>query len=85
MIFSIWNGSEEPVTDFLKIYSITGENRKDIASKEGRVILYESEEVIYAAELILTSDKWSLAPDVAYLKDNFSLIYSEWITGLIYR
>jgi hypothetical protein len=53
VIFSIWNGSEEPVTDFLIIYSITGENRKDIASKDGRVIIFESQEVIYAAELIL--------------------------------
>jgi hypothetical protein len=85
VIFSIWNGSEEPVTDFLIIYSITGENRKDIASKDGRVIIFESQEVIYAAELILSQDKWSLAPDITYLKDNFSLIYSEWITGLIYR
>lgn len=85
VIFSIWNGSEEPVTDFMIIYSLPGENRKEKAAKEGRVILLESDEVIYAAELLLTPDKWSLAPDIAYLKQNFSLIYSEWITGLIYR
>jgi hypothetical protein len=82
VVFSIWNGNDEPVTDFLIIYAITGENKEDIASKGERIILYKSNEVIYAAEILLTADEWSLAPDIPYLKKNFSLIYSEWITGL---
>ncbi len=82
VVFSIWNGSEEPVTDFLIIYSITGENKEDIASKDGRVVLYRKNDVIYAADILLSAEEWSLAPDIPYLKKNFSLIYSEWITGL---
>lgn len=82
VVFSIWNGDTEPVTDFLVIYAITGENKEDIASKENRTVLYKSSDVIYAAEILLTTDEWNLAPDIPFLKKNFSLIYSEWITGL---
>lgn len=82
IIFSQWNGPDEPVTDFLIIYAITGENREDMATRDGRMVLHRSSETIYAAKLTEAAEQLELAPDYAYLKANFSRIYSEWITGL---
>lgn len=82
VVFSVWNGTDRPATDFLVIYSIRGENREGMASKDGRVVLYKSNEVIYAAKILLSRNEWNLAPDISYIKEHFSLIYSEWITGL---
>jgi hypothetical protein len=82
VIFSRWNGDEEPVTDFLAIYAITGENRDDMAAKDGREVLYRSSDTIYAARLLCEEGEVDFAPDYAYLKSAFARIYAEWITGV---
>ena len=61
--------------DALRIYTLTGENRRDRAEAEGRFLLRSDETTVYAAELLgenITAD------DVI---NNFNLIYSEWQTG----
>lgn len=61
--------------DVLRIYTLTGENRRDRAEAEGRFLLRSGETTVYAAELLrddLTQE------DVL---NNFNLIYSEWQTG----
>ncbi len=82
VVFSIWNGVGQPVTDFLKIYALSGENRAVAATKNGRQVIRREDEVIYAAELIIGADNWDYVVDHQYLKENFNLIYSEWVTGL---
>ncbi|MBO4331266.1 MAG: VCBS repeat-containing protein, partial [Oscillospiraceae bacterium] len=82
VIFSRWNGDEEPVTDFLAIYAITGENREDMAKKDERVVLYRSSDTVYAALLLCGEDEVDFVPDYPYLKNAFGRIYSEWITGV---
>lgn len=84
VVFSIWNGENVPPTDFLKIYTLTGENRLDRAKREGRFILRREDEVIYAAELLSNETQWEHYPSQEYIKNNFNLIYSEWVTGQIY-
>jgi len=81
VVFSRWNGSDKPVTDFLVVYTISGANREELAARQGRLILYSGAEITYAARLLLTKEEWSLAPDEAQLRLNFGLIYSEWISG----
>lgn len=57
------------------IYTLTGENRLDRATADGRFILRREETTIYAAELLtgtLTEEE---------ITENFNLIYSEWQTG----
>ncbi len=81
VVFSRWNGDGKPVTDFLVIYAISGASREELASRPGRLILYSGAEVTYAAQLLLTGEDWSLAPDDAQLRRSFGLIYSEWISG----
>jgi hypothetical protein len=83
VIFSIWNGPEAAPVDFLKMITLTGENREAKTKEINRIILRREGEIIYVAELLEGSKDWAYAPDEQYLKDSFSLIYSEWITGLI--
>lgn len=82
VVFSVWNGDDKPVTDILKIYALSGENRVDAATRGSRQILKREDETIYAAELLPAAESWELSIDYQYLKENFFLIYSEWITGL---
>ena len=82
VVFSVWNGEDVPVTDFLKIYALSGENRAVAATRGNRQILRREDEVIYAAELIIDGQSWDYVVDYQYLKENFNLIYSEWVTGL---
>ena len=81
VVFSRWNGADKPVTDFLIIYTISGASREELASRQGRFILYSGAEITYAAQLLLTKDDWSLAPDETQIRRSFGLIYSEWISG----
>ncbi len=82
VIFSIWNGPDTPPTDFLKVLSLTGQNREEMSQAGNRFVLRREDEIIYTAELLPGSDGWDFAPDEQYLRDSFSLIYSEWVTGL---
>lgn len=82
VVFSVWNGEAVPVTDFLKIYALTGENRAVAATRGTRQIIRREDEVIYAAELIAEGSNWEHIVGYPYLKENLHLIYSEWVTGL---
>lgn len=82
VVFSVWNGEDQPVTDFLKIYALTGENRAVAATRGNRQVIRREDEVIYAAELIADGENWDFIVDYQYLKENLHLIYSEWVTGL---
>ena len=78
VIFSFWNGEGQPVTDFLAIYTLSGENREELAAREGRSEIHSGGETIYAAELRLSREEWPEAPDMAWLRQNFRPIYAEW-------
>ena len=82
VVFSVWNGENVPVTDFLKIYALSGENRAEAAVRGSRQVLKREDEVIYSAELLLEGGKWEYMVDFQFLREHFFLIYSEWITGL---
>jgi len=82
VVFSVWNGEDQPVTDFLKIYALTGENRAVAATRGNRQVIRREDEIIYAAELIIDGEGWEFIVDYQYLKENLHLIYSEWVTGL---
>ena len=81
VVFSRWNSADQAVTDFLVIYAISGASREELASRPGRMILATSAETTYAAQLLLTREDWSLAPDDAMVRRSFGLIFSEWISG----
>ncbi len=78
VVFSRWNGEGAAVTDFLTIYSLSGENRIELAHRPGRTAILEAGETVYAAA-ITKPEAWSEGPDLPWLRQNFHLIYSDWI------
>ncbi len=82
VVFSRWNGENKPVTDLMRIYALSGENRGEAATRGNRQLLRREDETNYAAQLLITSEEWSQMIDFQYLRDNFFMIYSEWVTGL---
>ncbi len=80
VVFSLWNGEGKDVTDFLIIYAVTGENRSELAGRDGRLTLLSSSETIYVCKLLLARSEWDKMPDLSYLRENFHLIYAEWST-----
>ena len=78
VVFSLWNGEEEGVTDFLTVYALSGENREELARRPDRTVIRSAGETIYAASFADRED-WPGGPDLAWLRQNFHLIYSEWI------
>lgn len=83
VVFSVWNGEGETVTDFLVLYTLTGDNRADKATADGRIVLRTGGETIYAAKILLDSSGWKYAISKTELTSRFNIIYSEWITGII--
>lgn len=80
VVFSHWVNGGTDVEDFLIIDTISGENRDELSRRSGRFILYRGVDLIIAAELL--PSKWKDAPDIAYVLGSFSLIYSDWVSGL---
>ncbi len=78
IIFSSVGDGDTGGTDFLAVYTLTGANRAERAVASGRFILLTAEETVYAAR-ILSEDVLPVTRDM--LKENFGLIYSEWVTG----
>ncbi len=81
IVFSLWNGETEAPTDFLAIYTLTGDNRADKAESGGRFTLFIGNETVYSAKIILDKSSWQYAIGESELRARFGLIYSEWITG----
>ncbi|MBR5708720.1 MAG: hypothetical protein IKX41_04985, partial [Oscillospiraceae bacterium] len=82
VLFAVPAGATGAPVDVLAIYSITGENREDRASLDGRTILRTEDEVIYACRILAGAVKLSDELEMSYVRSSFKLIYSEWSTGL---
>ena len=79
MVTDEGNEEQEPVLmDFLKLYSLTGDNKEDKASVSGRFVLRQEEEQIYAACIL---ENGTDIVTEQYLKDNFRIIHSDWLSG----
>lgn len=63
---------------FLTVYAFTGDNRAQLASRGGRVLLARQPEVSYAAEL---HGEGLGMIDEQTLRESFGLIAAEWTTG----
>ncbi len=59
------------ITDKLLIYTLSGENRHERASLDGRFVLAEDETTVYAASVIS-------GISAGEVEERFHLIYSEW-------
>ena len=76
VIFSLWQGVGEDPVPFLSIYKLTGNNRTSRADYEGRFILREEENVIYAAAFY--DCDWDCGLDQTSLMEHFNTIQASW-------
>ena len=80
VVFSAQAADTGEITDFLVIYTLTGENRHDRAHQGGRFILREDSTTIYAAR-ILDTDVLDVSQET--VKECFGIIFSEWMSGTL--
>ena len=80
VIFSYWEGNDDTSpTPFLIIYTLSGDNRFIRANMTGRFRLPTANDdsgTIYAARFI--QNDWDCGLDEAGVRENFSLIGSDW-------
>ena len=67
--------------DFLAIYALTGDNRAERATYADRFVLLAEEDTIYAASILMDETELGLDISQELIRENFHIIYSEWITG----
>jgi len=79
--FSIRGDKTYPAQDFLRIYTITGDNREIKAVRGNRFILSRQVETTFAAELLAPNSLWQYGITEDQLRDAFNLITTEWLAG----
>ncbi len=70
--FTVMSDGSTPQGNVLTIYTLTGSNRLERAEAEGRFVLYQEEQTVYAAQLLTD------ALTKQDIMDSFHLIYAEW-------
>ncbi len=80
VIFSYYDENDE-IQDFLAIYTLSGENKDERANISGRFTLFAENEEIFVARIYDTdfTTKYKITEEL--IKENFSIIYSEWNPG----
>ena len=81
VIFSYVAGEDGPYEDFLKIYRLSGETGADRARLPGRTELMSEGTLTFAFELLALPNSYGLTFDESVIKENFRLIYSDWLAG----
>lgn len=79
VVFSSLTADGE-TADFLKIYTLSGDNKEDRAGIDSRFELHNKGDVIYAAEILSTDIPITL--DKPAIADSFRLVEKEWATGV---
>ena len=75
VMFTVMSDGSTPQGNVLVIYTLTGSNRLERAEAEGRFVLLQEEQAVYAAQLLTDT---LTRQDII---DNFHLIYAEWQSG----
>lgn len=75
--FYLWDNFGNSSQKIMSIFTLTGQNREEQAA--GKVILYQGDTVIYAAELTVSGEVYPEAAEK--LTQQFHLIHRDWKTG----
>ena len=81
LVFSAQPAFSAAPADFLRIYTLSGDNKNDRAKLPGRFTLQEQGDTIYAAEILGTVGGHIL--DKASVAAVFRLLYSDWTVGSV--
>ena len=80
VIFSEYDSATQQVgSDFLTIYTLTGDTADERAESEGYFVLQTTKNTVYAAQIL--TDHAPVELSEAMVKENFKIIYSEWMSG----
>ena len=80
-IFSKWNGREEEPEQIVTVYAFTGDDRLERANADGRFLLGEKGETVYAAAF--GDCRWALELTKEEFCTMFHFIEVDWNTGEI--
>jgi len=81
IIFSYFEDETELHKDFLKIFKLSGESAQERATAGNRILLMTEGTAVYAFEITAPDNSFGLTFNEAVIKDNFRLIYSDWLVG----
>jgi hypothetical protein len=81
IIFSYFANPAGPHVDFLKIFKLSGEHAEERAQDGDRVLLRTEGTSSYAFEITAPPDSFGMTFNETVIRENFRLIYSDWITG----
>ena len=81
IIFSYFEDENKPHEDFLKIYKLSGRDAPARATAGNRILLIAEGTSTYAFELVAPPNSFGLTFDENTIKENFRLIYSDWLVG----
>lgn len=79
--FSKWNGYDQAPDEIFSVYICTGENRLELAQTDGRFLLAEKGETVYAASF--GTSRWATHLTIEELRGMFHFVYMDWNTGEI--
>jgi hypothetical protein len=82
LVFSQVLSDDGSTVDFLKIYTLSGENREERSKVGARFILTCEGDKIYAAEILQVTNDYSITVDTEIVQENFNVIYSDWLSEL---
>lgn len=74
-----WNGREQAPEDIFTIYAFTGEDREELATADGRILLAEKGDTAYAAAL--GDCDWAKKLTKEDLVGMFHFIHVDWNSG----
>lgn len=77
--FYVWDENYQAATPLFTLYVLTGVDRDEQASQNGRFPLYRSEGVAYAAQLDIAAPEYNITEES--LQESFRLIRQDWQTG----
>jgi len=81
IIFSYYDRATGEHESFLKVFRLSGENAAERASTGGRELLTTAGASAYAFEIIAPPDSFGLTFNDTIIRENFRLIYSDWLAG----
>lgn len=77
--FYVWDESYQVAIPLFSVFVLTGADRDESASQDGRFPLYRAEGVAYAAQLNFAAPEYGITEKS--LQDSFHLIRQDWQTG----
>lgn len=81
VVLSNYNQYTDTIEDYMTVYTLTDENRRERATIGNRFILLDSPTVIYSATFNTIDDGIPSVEKVENAKSRFHLIVSEWNVG----